>query len=74
MSYAAAGAINALLAIAGLGLLLSACCCLICFGIESDGERMRRWLRLALIFLSGALLVMALVVAVTVVYRVWFAV
>jgi len=71
ITYAAITAINALLTIAALGLLLSACCCLICFGIGSDGARMRKWLRLALFFLAAALLVMGIIVAVTVVYRLW---
>ena len=74
ISYAAVTASNALLAIAGLGLLFSACCCLICFGINSDGERMRKWLGLALFFLSAALLDMALIIVVTAIYRVWFAI
>jgi hypothetical protein len=72
ISYAAVGAINLLLTIAALGLVLSGCCCLICFGIDSDGERMRRWLRLALIFLSVALLDMAVIIVATVIYRAWF--
>jgi len=35
---------------------------------------MRKWLGLAFVFLSGALLVMAFIIAVTVIYRVWFAI
>jgi len=54
--------------------MLSAGCCLICFGIESDGERMRKWLGLALLFLSVALLDMALIITVTATYRIWFAI
>jgi uncharacterized membrane protein HdeD (DUF308 family) len=66
----ALGALNYLLAAVGICLLLSGCCC----GVGAfSGERThRRWLRLTMIFFACALLLMAAVVAITVIFRLWY--